>query len=98
MSLESLYGMNTFFLLVSVRALITFPRAERDLLIIFASSSVEPLASVFSTFSEPAKSQQKSLPYFSVSVFLFFWATYTKKMEWLLDDVAFILVAATDLF
>jgi hypothetical protein len=67
--------MNTFFFAVSVKALMTLPNAESDLLIILASSKVEPLASVFSTFSEPAKSQQKSLPYFSVSVFVFFWQT-----------------------
>jgi hypothetical protein len=37
----------------------TLPNADSDLLIILASSRVDPLASVFSTFSEPAKSQQK---------------------------------------
>jgi len=63
--------MNAFFF-VSVRALITFPRAERDLFIIFASSSVYPAASVLAIFSEPAKSQQNSLPSFDVSVFVFF--------------------------
>lgn len=71
---ESRYGMKTFFF-VSVKALMTFPSAESDLLIILASSSVEPFASVFSTFSEPAKSQQKSLPYFWTSVFVFFYIT-----------------------
>ena len=65
--------MNAFFALVSVKAFITFPSAESDLLIIFASSRVYPVASVFSVFSEPAKSQQNSLPSFEVSVFVFFW-------------------------
>ena len=76
----------------------TFPRADSDLLIILASSRVYPEASVFSVFSEPAKSQQKSLPSLVVSVFVFFCCTVTRKMEWLLEDTAFILVAATDLF
>lgn len=73
--------MKTFFFYVSVSALMTLPRAERDLLIILASSRVEPFASVFSTFSEPAKSQQNSLLYFSVSVFVFFWNTCTRNIE-----------------
>jgi len=64
--------MKTFFFEVSVKALMTFPKADRLLLIILASSRVDPFASVFSTFSEPAKSQQKSLPCFSVSVLVFF--------------------------
>lgn len=71
MSFESRYGINVPFLL-SVNALITFPSADSDLLIIFASSRVYPAASVFSTFSDPAKSQQKSFPSFDVSVFVFF--------------------------
>jgi hypothetical protein len=56
--------MKESFFLLSVKALITLPKAERDLLIILASSRVVPLASVFSTFSEPARSQQNNLPYF----------------------------------
>jgi hypothetical protein len=36
----------------------TLPRAERDLLIIFASSNVYPVALVLPIFSEPAKSQR----------------------------------------
>ena len=71
-SLESRYGMKAFFDFCSVRALMTLPSAESDLLIILASSKVEPLASVFSTFSEPARSQQNNFPYFYVSVFVFF--------------------------
>ena len=55
---ESLYGINEPFDLLSVRAFITFPKADNDLLIILASSRVVPLASVFSTFSDPARSQQ----------------------------------------
>ena len=97
-SLESRYGMNAFFFDASVRALMTLPRAESDLLIILASSRVYPVASVFSVFSDPARSQQNSFPSFEASVFVFFWATVTKNMEWLREDVAFILVAATDRF
>jgi len=96
-NLESRYGMKPPFF-PSVRALMTLPSAERDLLIILASSRVDPVASVFSIFSEPARSQQYILPVLLVSVLVFFWDTVTKKMEWLLLDVAFILVDATDLF
>jgi len=60
------------FPFASVKALITLPKAERDLLIILASSRVWPVASVFSVFSEPARSQQKSFPNFVASVFVFF--------------------------
>jgi hypothetical protein len=56
-SFESLYGICPPDL-ASVRALITLPRAERDLLIILASSSVWPEAWVLPTFSDPAKSQR----------------------------------------
>ena len=38
----------------SVRALMTIPSADRDLLIFLASSRVWPVAPVFSTFSDPA--------------------------------------------
>jgi hypothetical protein len=64
--------MKEFFPFASVKAFITLPRADRDLFIILASSRVYPVASVFSVFSEPAKSQQKSLPSFVASVLLFF--------------------------
>ena len=69
---ESLYGINDPLDLLSVRAFITFPKADKDLFIILASSRVVPFASVFSTFSDPARSQQYSFPYFEVSVLTFF--------------------------
>ena len=75
-NLESRYGMKPDFF-VSVRALMTLPRADNDLLIIFASSSVYPVASVFSVFSLPAKSQQYSLPILDVSVSVFFYMIVT---------------------
>ena len=83
---------------VDVSALITFPKADRDLLIIFASSRVYPVASVFAIFSDPAKSQQYSLPILDVSVSVFFCNIVTWNMECEREEVAFILVAATDLF
>lgn len=46
-SFESLYGM--WDLLPSASADITFPRADRDLLIFLASSSTVPSAPVFDT-------------------------------------------------
>ena len=45
-----------------VSALITFPRAERDLFMVLASSRTFPSAPDFSTFSEPAKSTRTSFP------------------------------------
>ena len=47
-SLESLYGTCYFF--YEVRALITFPRADKDLLIFFASSNCCPTTPVLPTF------------------------------------------------
>ena len=48
--------------LLSVNALMTFPSADRDLLIFLASSRFWPEAPVLPTFSEPAKSTNASLP------------------------------------
>ena len=62
-SLESRYGM--WFALpcgLQVKAFITFPSAERDLLIVLASSRSFPSAPVFSTFSDPAKSTRINFP------------------------------------
>ena len=67
---ESLYGIKP--LLPEVRALITLPRADKDLLIILASSRFCPVTSVLLIFSEPAKSQQYNFPIFEVSVSVFF--------------------------
>lgn len=67
-SLESRYGM--WFALPGkphVRAFITFPRAERDLLMVLASSRTFPSAPVFSAFSEPAKSTRINLPVLNLS-------------------------------
>ena len=56
----------------SVRAFITFPNADNDLLIIFASSSTCPDAIVFPTFSDPAKSHKNSFPTLALSFLVFF--------------------------
>ena len=53
-NLESLYGM--CWDLPSVRLFMTRPNVVSDLLIVFASSNVRPVAPVFEIFSEPAKS------------------------------------------
>jgi hypothetical protein len=55
-----------------VKAFITFPRAERDLLIILASSRTLPSAPVFSIFSDPAKSTRTSFPAFTLSIVMKF--------------------------
>jgi hypothetical protein len=60
-SLDSLYGTKLLSL-PSVRALITFPKVVRERLIPFASFKVYPLAPVFPTFSDPAKSTRYNFP------------------------------------
>ena len=46
-----------------VNAWITFPKAESDKFIFFASSNVSPTAPVFDTFSLPAKSTKFNIPF-----------------------------------
>lgn len=59
-SLLSQYGMKPPF--PSPKIAMTFPKAERDLLIAFASLSLSSVAPVFETHSEPAKSTSESFP------------------------------------
>ena len=47
---------------LSVNALMTFPNADKDKLMVLASFSRKPEAPVFLTRSEPAKSTSVSLP------------------------------------
>ena len=75
---------------LSVSALMTFPNAERDLLIFLASSRVCPVAPVLPTFSLPARSTRKSCPLRTEPVVRFFWLMVRTKMEWERDDSAFI--------
>ena len=56
----------------SVNELMTFPNADKDLLIFLASSRVCPVAPVFPTFSEPARSTRKSCPDLTEPVSMFF--------------------------
>ena len=76
----------------SVRELITFPSAERDLLIFLASSRVWPVAPVLPTFSDPARSTRKSCPERMEPVSMFFWEMVRTKMEWDREDSAFMSV------
>ena len=96
-SLESLYGICLFFF-VSVKALITFPRADNDLLIIFASSRVCPVAFVFSVFSDPAKSTKYNFPLFHWKLTALFWVIVIIKHECDLELCLFISVTPIDLF
>lgn len=59
-SLLSLYGINPP--LPSPKIEITFPNAERDLLIAFASHNLSAVAPVFDTHSDPARSTKESFP------------------------------------
>ena len=87
-SFESRYGICE--LLPSVKALMTIPSADKLLLIFLASSSVCPLAPVFPTFSEPARSTRYRLPVFCVPVSVLRWAIVITKMEWEREDSAFM--------
>jgi len=59
-NLESLNGI-CYDLFRVVRALITFPRQEREVFIFFVSSKASPLVPDLHTFSLPAKSIRHSL-------------------------------------
>ena len=98
-SFELRYGMKTFlfFFACSARALITLPSAESDLLMLAPSLSLSPVAPVFATRSEPARSTRLMVARTS-----FCWPAITSfccsrmmKIECERDDVAFICVAAT---
>ena len=63
----------SFPFLFSVKALMTLPKADNDLLIILASSNVCPLAPVLEIISLPAKSTKHNLPCFVLPVVVSFW-------------------------
>ena len=73
----------------------TLESAESDLLIILASSSVVPLAPVFSIFSLPARSTRFSWPLRVEPSSRFFCWTFIMKTLWEREETAFMLVAAT---
>mmetsp|Transcript_744 Transcript_744/g.1149 ORF Transcript_744/g.1149 Transcript_744/m.1149 type:complete len:259 (+) Transcript_744:1754-2530(+) len=91
-SFEFLNGMCFFF---STNAFIHCPSADKEALIRFASSNVCPVAPVFPTFSDPAKSTKFKDPCLTVPVAASFCNTRMIKTEWDLDDTAFIFVDAT---
>jgi len=63
-SFESRYG--TCVDTPSVRCFITIPKEVRDLLILFASFKVIPVAPVFVIFSDPARSTRNNFPVFTL--------------------------------
>lgn len=63
-NLESLYGMYGVFDFRSVRPLITFPRAKRDLLILPVYLIISPCDFDYFSLSLPARSTKLILPYF----------------------------------
>eukprot|EP00966_Prymnesium_polylepis_P105610 2446065-Prymnesium_polylepis.1 len=98
-SFELRYGMKTFlpFFDCSASALMTLPSAESDLLIFAPSLSLSPVAPVFETRSEPARSTRLIVARTS-----FFWPPITSiccilmmKIECEREEVAFMFVAAT---
>lgn len=101
MSFESLYGM--CFAFPSTSADITFPNADKERLIFVASLSLSPEAPVLAWRSLPAKSTRLSLPRFidlmsSSSCDVDIISTDMVKIEWLLEESAFIIVAPVALF
>lgn len=72
----------------------TLPRALRLLLICFASRRVFPVAAVFLTISDPARSQTKSFPVRAAPEEMFFLVTVMMKMLCDRDEAAFMLVEA----
>ena len=60
-NLESLYGTNAPFFVVSARMFMQLPNARRDLLMFAPSYSLSPLFSVTAALSEPAKSTKHNL-------------------------------------
>mmetsp|Transcript_2658 Transcript_2658/g.5527 ORF Transcript_2658/g.5527 Transcript_2658/m.5527 type:complete len:331 (+) Transcript_2658:904-1896(+) len=101
-SFESRYG-TCVLPLVSVRAEMTFPSADRLWLIFLDSSSLWPVAPERRTRSEPARSTRFSLPTLKdcFTRCIFFWSSSTSvldcstimmKTAWERDDISFILV------
>mmetsp|Transcript_5045 Transcript_5045/g.15301 ORF Transcript_5045/g.15301 Transcript_5045/m.15301 type:complete len:219 (-) Transcript_5045:647-1303(-) len=110
-SLESLYGMCPPF--PSTRALITFPNALSERLILVASLSRSPVAPVLDCRSDPARSTKFSFPTLMVDADSLFsipgdaWpcgvvmvelSIVIMKMAWLLEESWFISVSPTVLF
>ena len=83
----------------STSAEITFPRAERDKLILLASFNLSPYALVLDYLSDPAKSTKFNFPaviFGSRLSYVFSAASiYIVKMQWDLDDSLFIAVSLT---
>lgn len=76
----------------------TFPRADRDLLILAPSLSRSPVAPVLSALSDPAKSTRFITLLFLVSdpdSLLMIWSNVMVTTVWALLLVAFMLVEAT---
>lgn len=76
----------------------TFPRADRDLLILAPSLSRSPVAPVLSALSDPAKSTRFITLLFLVSdpdSLLMIWSNVMVTTVWALLLVAFMLVDAT---
>lgn len=59
----------------------TLPSVVRDLLIIFASSRVYPVAPVLEIFSDPARSTRYNFPVLQDISSRLFWVTVRMKME-----------------
>lgn len=78
-----------------VKALITLPKAESDLLMFFAYYSWAPITPVFDTFYDPARSTKYKRLCLVESFFMCFWEMWMIKREWLRDERSFIPVKAT---
>ena len=75
----------------------TCPSADRDLLMVLASSNCCPEALDFLTISLPARSTSTNLPDLVVLLDRSFWFTVMVNTEWDLEEPSFMPVAATAL-
>jgi hypothetical protein len=98
-NLLSLYGVWVPDFL-TVKDFMTFPRADRDLLILPASFNLSPWACVSFVLSDPAKSIMWNVEDFTEQTP--FWNVLdwmkVERTEWDLELFSFILVAPTCLF
>mmetsp|Transcript_151008 Transcript_151008/g.263113 ORF Transcript_151008/g.263113 Transcript_151008/m.263113 type:complete len:232 (-) Transcript_151008:491-1186(-) len=93
-SFESRYGTCVYFL--SVSALMTLPKAERDRFIFFASSNRSPEAPVLATFSLPARSTKWSFPTLTERSCRFFCSIVSMKTRCDREECSFMLVTAIE--
>lgn len=74
-NLESLYGMYGTFVFLSDKALITFPRVNKDLLILPVYLAIYPWDLDYLSLSLPAKSTKVIFPYLLTLLLYTLWVS-----------------------